>query len=152
VLVYRICRKARQKLDGEGARLYGGRWDGPGHAVVYTAGTLSLAAIEYLVHIDPGDAPGDLIATTLDVPDDVVREIVKVADLPSGWHRKPLPSACREAGEAWLRKGKTLVLQVPSAPIVGESNYLLNPAHPAMIRVHAVAKRPFVFDQRLIKG
>jgi RES domain-containing protein len=152
VLVYRICRKARQKVDGDGARLYGGRWNSPGRAVVYTAGTLSLAAIEYLVHIDPGDAPNDLIATTLEVPDDVMREIVKVADLPSGWNRKPLHSACRVAGDDWLLRGKTLVLQVPSAPIAGESNYLFNPAHAAMSRVRVAGKRPFVFDPRLIKG
>lgn len=152
MLVYRICRKARQKLDGDGARLYGGRWNSPGRAVPYTAGTLSLAAIEYLVHVDPGDAPNDLMATTLDVPDDVVREMVKIADLPSGWNKKPLHSACRDAGDAWLLKGKTLVLQVPSAPIAGESNYLLNPAHAAMSRIRVVGKRTFFLDSRLIKG
>jgi RES domain-containing protein len=149
VLVYRICRKARQKLDGEGARLYGGRWNSPGRAVVYAAGSLSLAAIEYLVHVDPGDAPNDLIATTLDVPDDVIREIVKRTDLPGGWNKKPLHHACRVVGDAWLLKNKTLVLQVPSAPIAGESNYLLNPAHAAMSRIRVVGKRPFVFDSRL---
>lgn len=105
---------------------------------MYAAGTLSLAAIEYLVHIDPGDAPNDLIATTLDVPDDVIREIVKVADFP-------------EAGDAWLLRARSLVLEVPSAPISGESNYLLNPAHAAMSRVQVVGKRTFVFDWRLTK-
>lgn len=119
---------------------------------MYAAGTLSLAAIEYLVHIDPGDAPNDLIATTLHVPDDVLREIVKIGDLPSGWNKKPLHTACRDAGDTWLQRAKTLVLQVPSAPITGESNYLLNPVHAAMSRVRVAAKRPFSFDARLIKG
>jgi RES domain-containing protein len=151
VLVYRICRKARQKLDGEGARLYGGRWNSPGRVVVYTAGTLSLGAIEYLVHVNPGDAPNDLIATTLEVPDDIAREIVKAADLPAGWDKRPLHAACREVGDAWLQKSRTLLLQVPSAPITGESNYLLNPAHAAMSRIRVVGKRAFVFDRRLIR-
>ncbi len=152
MLVYRICRKARQQLDGAGARLYGGRWNNPGVPVVYTAGSLSLAAIEYLVHIDPANAPNDLIATTLDVPDEIEREIVRAKDLPSGWDRRPLHPRCREIGDAWLGRNQTLVLQVPSAPISGESNYLLNPRHRSMARVRVLSKKRFTFDSRLTRG
>ena len=152
MLVYRICRKAHQRLDGEGARLYGGRWNNPGLPVVYAAGSLSLAAIEYLVHIDQANAPDDLIATMLDIPDEIERETVKAKDLPSGWDRKSLHPACREIGDAWLRKNETLVLQVPSAPISGESNYLLNPRHRSMARVRVTSKKRFAFDPRLTRG
>ena len=38
-------------FDGEGARLYGGRWNSPGRPAVYTSGSLALAALEVLVHL-----------------------------------------------------------------------------------------------------
>ena len=66
--LWRIARRAQVALDGEGARLYGGRWNSAGTAVVYAASHLSLAALEYLVHIDPDDAPDDLVALRLSVP------------------------------------------------------------------------------------
>lgn len=42
---------AAHAFDGEGARLYGGRWNSPGQCAVYTAGSLALAALEVLVHL-----------------------------------------------------------------------------------------------------
>jgi RES domain-containing protein len=68
VLVWRITRAAYQALDGEGARLHGGRWNPEGVPVVYTSTTLSLAALEYLVHVDPEDVPGDLVAMRIRIP------------------------------------------------------------------------------------
>ncbi len=150
VLVYRICRKAQQKLDGEGARLYGGRWNSPGRPAVYTSSALSLAAVEYLIHIDPDDVPGDLVALTIEVPDKVDLEAVEPADLPSGWERTVEHPACRKAGDSWLSTGKALLLKVPSAPIPGESNFLINPAHAAMVKVKIAGKRRFAFDPRMI--
>ena len=35
MLFWRICREGQQELDGEGARLYGGRWNSEGVPVVY---------------------------------------------------------------------------------------------------------------------
>jgi len=57
MLVYRVCRASFKALDSEGARLNGGRWNSPGQPAVYTSSTLALAALEYLVHIEPADAP-----------------------------------------------------------------------------------------------
>ena len=37
---------------GEGARRYGGRWNHKGIPIVYAAGSLSLAALELLVHLE----------------------------------------------------------------------------------------------------
>src|SRR5579884_3748266 len=112
--VYRICRAAFQALDGEGARLFGGRWNSPGRAVVYASSGLSLAALEYLVYVDPADAPVDLVSVCIDVPDDVSTEAIAVDDLPAGW-RSVDNSRCRELGDAWLQRAASAVLHVPSA-------------------------------------
>ena len=42
---------ADRAFSGEGARRYGGRWNSKGHAVVYTSGSISLAILEILAHI-----------------------------------------------------------------------------------------------------
>ena len=71
---WRICRGGSRRLDGEGARLYGGRWNSEGVPVVCLSTSLALAAMEYLVHVDIGTAPSDLICVEVDVPDEVSRE------------------------------------------------------------------------------
>lgn len=51
----RVCRLAAgqcRETDGEGARVYGGRWNSPGIPVVHAATRVSLALLEQLVHVD----------------------------------------------------------------------------------------------------
>src|SRR6266851_4258830 len=45
-------RFAKIAFTGEGARLFGGRWNSPGRPVIYTAQSQALAALEILVHLD----------------------------------------------------------------------------------------------------
>jgi len=44
-------RFVQQAFDGEGARLYGGRWNSPGVKMIYTSESLALAALEILAHL-----------------------------------------------------------------------------------------------------
>ena len=46
-------KHAATASDGEGAWLFGGRWNSRGTRGVYTSATLSLAALESLVHLNP---------------------------------------------------------------------------------------------------
>jgi len=55
--LYRVCRARYTRLDGEGARLVGGRWNSPGRAVVYMAESVALAVLENLVHMSRQDFP-----------------------------------------------------------------------------------------------
>lgn len=150
MLVYRICRRAYQALDGEGARLYGGRWNTPGTALVYTSSSLALAALEYLVHVDPDLVPADLTALTIDVPDDAPIDTLSAKLLPADWARIPEHPACQLLGDEWTRRGVALALRVPSAPVPEEMNVLLNPRHSGAARVRVVAAREFAFDPRLL--
>lgn len=152
MLVWRITRAAHQALDGEGARLNGGRWNPEGVAVVYASTTLSLAALEYLAHVDPEDVPGDLVAMSIEVPDDLPEERIRVPDLPADWNRVPDHPACVERGDAWARAARTALLRVPSALLPEEENVLLNPRHPDAARIVVGPTRPFAFDPRLLAG
>lgn len=147
---WRLTRAAHQQLDGEGARLYGGRWNSEGVAVVYLSSSLSLAALEYLAHIDIEDVPSDLVAMEIELPDDVSILEVDPATLPSDWARVPDHPACVDAGDAWVAEGQSLVLRVPSAIIPIESNLLLNPRHSEAGTARIARTVSFSFDRRLL--
>lgn len=148
--LWRITRRAFQALDGEGARLFGGRWNSEGVPVVYTSSTLSLAALEYLVHVQIEDVPADLVSLEIDVPDDVRAEQVHTFDVPEDWNQVEDHPACAALGDAWAAEKSVLMLRVPSAIIPHEQNVLLNPRHPEMARVRVTAVREFAFDPRLL--
>ena len=150
MLVWRITRAAYQSLDGEGARLNGGRWNSEGVAVVYTSPTLSLAALEYLVHVDPEDIPADLVAMQIQIPDDVPGERLPASALPADWNEVPDHPACATAGDLWAKHGLTAYLRVPSAIVPEEENLLINPQHPDAAQITVVQTRAFGFDPRLL--
>jgi len=153
LFVWRLVAKrhAASAFDGEGARLYGGRWNHPGVPVVYTSGTLSLAAIELLVHVDPDEAPEDLVAIAVELPAGIEVGEILAEELPEDWRSYPGPEALKDLGSAWARSGGTPVLRVPSAVIPEEANYLLNPRHGVASGLTIRKQTPFSFDRRLWK-
>lgn len=151
MVIWRLCqqRYADHPLDGEGARLYGGRWNYPGIPVVYTASSLALAALEVLVHVDHDLAPTDLVVIQIEVPRRLRIEEISIAALPQNWRSIPAPDHLQRLGTVWLQKGTGALLKVPSAGIPEEYNYLINPTHPACRRFKMGSPRPFTFDPRL---
>jgi RES domain-containing protein len=137
------------KLDGEGARLAGGRWNSRDRAAVYTSSRLSLAALELLVHTDVPLVPSDLVACEIEIPDDLAIESVDPAELPNDW-RLPNHLGCRAIGDKWLDEGRTAVLRVPSAVVPEEWNYIINPKRRAAKAIGVVRRRKFSFDSRLL--
>jgi RES domain-containing protein len=148
MIVWRLARLAHAKLDGEGARLAGGRWNSRGRAAVYASSRLSLAALELLVHTDVRVVPPDLVAFEIEIPDTLAIETVEVTELPKNW-RLPGHPACRAIGDTWLAEERTAVLQVPSA-VVPEWNYIINPRHRSARAIEVVGRQKFSFDSRLL--
>lgn len=151
MLVWRICSRKHRRLDGEGARRYGGRWNHTGTSIVYTSGSLSLAVLELFVHVDINTAPGDLVAIQVDIPDTLTIETVKIESLPRVWRHYPGAEALKDIGTAWAEKASTAILAVPSAVIPEERNYLLNPAHRHFKRIRIRKPVAFRFDPRMWK-
>lgn len=113
---------------------------------------MSLAALEVFVHLDRDEAPGDLVAIPADVPTSLKTASVDIAQLPAAWRTYPAPSVLADLGTAWIRKGTTAVLIVPSAVIPSERNYLLNPAHPGFRNIRVGRSQPFSLDPRMWKA
>lgn len=141
MIVHRIAKAAHVGLDGEGARLYGGRWNSPGRPMLYTAASPSLAVLEVLVHLDlpPGLLPLDYRLLGIEVPDDAPQLVLDTA-----------PDDSVAAGDAFLTAGAALCLRVPSQIVPQEINTLINPRHPAFAGVRVEREEPFRFDPRLL--
>jgi len=150
---WRLCRRryATSAFDGEGARLSGGRWNQAGIPVVYVSATVSLAALEAFVHMDPDEAPEDLVVIPVGIPDDLALTVIGVRGLPRNWRSTPAPPSLQRIGSEWARDGKTAVLSVPSAVVPQERNYLLNPRHPEFSRIETGKPELFHLDPRLRK-
>ncbi len=143
MIVYRICARRHIALDGEGAKLFGGRWNSPGRPAVYTSSNLSLAVLEMLVHLDLNDFPSDLVWLKIELP---MKEGATFSEA-----KTPTQSEASAFGDQWLSKNRTLYLVVPSAVICVEQNIILNPLHPRMTDVKVLKTNPFEFDERLFK-
>lgn len=136
-------------LDGEGARLAGGRWNSPGRAVVYCSESLALAVLESFVHLPPSMRGAarlpEMTAVRLALPEGAGVWEPEEAELPEPGDAE----ACREFGDEWLAAGRTLALRLPSAVVPLERNVLINPAHPDAGRIVVLAREPFRFDARM---
>jgi RES domain-containing protein len=141
--VYRVCRAIHARLDGEGARRVGGRWNSPGHAVVYMAESISLAVLENLVHMSKQDFPVGYVSVSAFIPDAL--SILTEDDV--GMHL--LHAGPKELGDHWIDSLASAVLRVRSAVVPDEFNFLLNPTHPEFEQIIAEPAIPFAFDERL---
>ena len=151
--VYRILRKpySRKPLDGEGGYRFGGRWPSPGIRVAYMAEHLSLAMLEYFVHIDSGDSPNDLVVVAAEIPDTVSRTSISPKQLPANWRQSPAPPELAEIGDGFVRNRRAAILIVPSALAPAESNWLINPRHPDFSKIRVHAAESFEYDSRFFK-
>lgn len=150
--VYRIAKTDyRKDLSGNGASIYGGRWNQKGTKIVYTSENRSLATVEYLVHLPLSLIPTNLSLVTLDLPDEIIPEEINVSKLPINWRAYPAPSELADIGTNWTSKNESLLLRVPSAVVEYEYNVLLNPMHPDMNRVSILEIKRLIIDNRLIR-
>jgi RES domain-containing protein len=139
-------------FSGEGARAFGGRWTSTGVAAVYVASTRALAALEMLVHLESEALLRQAYSV---IPVDFDESLVlspALSDLPLGWESTPPPEAVKTFGDAWITRGKSMALRVPSVIVPGEPNYLLNPKHRDFPKAAIGKPTPFRFDKRLGRG
>jgi RES domain-containing protein len=151
--VYRILRKpySQKPLDGEGAYRFGGRWSSQGTRLAYTSEHLSLAMLEYLVHVDADDPPDDLVVVAADVPVNVSRTPTSLKKLPAHWRQTPASPELAVFGDEHVRRAQAAILIVPSALSPRESNWLINPRHPDFSRIRVRAPERFQYDPRVLE-
>lgn len=149
---WRIVKARHQAnaFDGEGARLYGGRWNSPGSPVVYTAESAALAALELLVHLGRGSALQSYVLVACSFSETVVSRLDR-SRLPANWRSYPAPAQLQLIGDEWLNNNASAILEVPSVIIDTESNYLLKPRHAHLAELIISEPKPFQLDVRLLQ-
>jgi RES domain-containing protein len=143
-------RHAKSAFSGDGARLYGGRWNSPGVPVVYVAESQSLAVLEVLVHLDAPALLEKYVFLEVDFDASLVIDLDR-SSLPKNWQSDPVPEATQAIGDRWVLSGDSAVLRVPSVLVPGESNFLLNPRHPDFGKIGISRPQAFRFDPRLAR-
>lgn len=153
MVVYRISKRIYIKdLSGTGSGLYGGRWNPPGINLLYTAGSISLACLEFLANNYHLMAPPDICLAKIEIETSALKEL-KVNQLPNHWDEKTfIPAFTQKMGADFVHANKYYVLKMPSAIVSEEYNYLLNPAHPdhQKTTIKEILD-PFSLDSRLFK-
>ena len=150
--VFRIAKTPFAKdLSGIGSRLYGGRWNNPDVAVIYTSESRALAALEYLVHMSHAYAPADLSIVTFEIPEDITPEEINSSSIPKNWRSYPPTSELADTGTEWLLSKRSLLLRVPSAIVEQEYNILINPSHSDVSCVLIAEVENYAFDERLLR-
>jgi len=149
---WRICRRryAAEAATGEGARLFGGRWNSHGVRVVYASTSLALAAVETFVNLEPNLRPADLVSIEGEIPEGIEVARLELKELPANW-QETRDESLRRFGDEWIRGGRSVAMLVPSAAIRGEWNVLLNPGHRDFPKVKLQEARPFAFDARMFR-
>lgn len=152
MLLYRIAKsKWIDDLSGYGAQINGGRWNEKGVPMVYTASSVSLAALEVLVHIEIINFVKNLELLILEIPDEIRPLTIGNDELRTNWNTYPPHESTMKLGSAWVKARKSLLLEVPSVVIPFEKNILINPSHANIRDIKIKDRMPFNFDNRLIK-
>lgn len=150
--IYRIAKQQYlEDLSGEGARLYGGRWNKKGSKMVYFSESLSLCVLEILVHLDYKYLGNDFGYVAIDIPENSIKK-VSIKQLSPNWRVNPPQLYTQDFGSKWLKNNKTLALQVPSAVLPVQSNILVNPNHELYSLIKVVEKGKLNLDSRLFNN
>ena len=144
------ARFADSAFSGEGARLFGGRWNRKGLPMVYTAESRSLALLEMMVQDDPLRAHYLLIPAF--VPSAVSLHGLEAAELGGDWRALPARDRLQAIGNDWLQARASCILSVPSAVVPAERNFLVNPLHPDFSKISIGQAESLETDVRLLRG
>ena len=152
VTAWRIVKAkyAATAMTGAGAKRYPGRWNRFGEAVVYAAGSQSLAILEMLVHLEANDPLSKYALLRIEIPESLIAR-TKTGRLPRNWKADEIPESTRQFGSEWFTSLRSCVLEIPSVIVDSEMNYLINPLHPHVSKLVIGKAEPFRFNPRLIK-
>lgn len=138
-------------FDGEGSRIYEGRWTSPGLPVIYTSESLSLATLEVLVHIQSSAPLGAYLQYKIGFTDELVEDLNQEKP-PGNWRDSPAPVELRAFGDSWIRSGTSVLFRVPSTIITHEFNFLINPLHDDFTKLRLEDPRPLDIDSRVFQN
>ncbi len=151
MIIYRIALTEYSDMTGEGARLYGGRWNLQGEPTIYGSGSIAAALLERLT-IDPELFSSNryLLYSTIfiDCPDELILKI-DLSKLPTGWDAIPAPTVSARYGSGLFAQN-VFCFEVPSVVDTSSRNYVINPLNPLVKRL-SIKTTSLKLDYRIIR-
>ena len=148
MIIYRLAIETyKNDLSGTGSKLFGGRWNSVGLAVLYTTQNISLAVLEILVRTDMQTIPISYHLIKIDIPNAIEPQLISSDKLKKDW--KNDIGYTQWMGDEFIKSGNSLLLKVPSAIVDEENNYVINPKHSDFKKVKIIKVNKFQFDKRL---
>ncbi|MDR2837935.1 MAG: RES domain-containing protein [Azonexus sp.] len=146
--LFRIGDTRHPLWSGQGAAIFGDRWNSPGLPVIYCARTQAGAMLEVLVHANIGHVPKHHGLVIVDLPADSRIERRPAETLPQGWDGDDL-TIPRAFGDQWIREQRSLILMVPSVVSKLDFNAVVNCSHPDFSSLKPSAIQSVAWDRRL---
>jgi RES domain-containing protein len=148
MIIYRLATEMyKNDLSGNGAKLFGGRWNSAGLPVVYTTENISLAVLEILVRADMQTIPLSYHLIKIDIPNAIQPQFISTDKLKKDW--KDDIGYTQWMGDEFIKSRNSLSLKVPSAIVDEENNYVINPKHEDFKKIKIIKVNKFQFDKRL---
>jgi RES domain-containing protein len=148
MIVHRICNSLYcDDLSGNGSKLFGGRWNSKGIPMLYVSEHISLAVLEMLVNNQFQDFSIALSLLRISIPDAIEVKEIKLNKLKAKWNEDA--SYSKFIGNEFIKSKTNLVLKVPSAVVMDEHNFLINPLHSDFKKIKITEVKDFSTDKRL---
>lgn len=129
------------------------RWNKTGEFVTYAGSSRSLATLEMVARrscILPASITYKMMVLQIADEAALFKRLAE-ADLPVNWTQLDAYPKLQELGSAWYKQQESLVLQVPSAIIPSEYNYVINTKHPLFLSsVQLLRSEDYFWDERLL--
>lgn len=149
--VYRLALTQYCDTSGEGAKIYGGRWNLPGTPAIYAAASISASLLERLT-VDPELLSSERFVLysvmEISIPDQLVFH-PSSNELPPNWNQIPATRASQEYGTSLLESG-ILCFAVPSVVDHSSSIFLINPLSENFPLTESKVY-PLRLDQRILR-
>lgn len=148
MIIYRLATEIyKDDISGNGAKLYGGRWNSAGLPMLYATENISLAVLEILVRTNMQLIPLTYHLLKINIASTTDSVLIATTKLKKDW--KDDVDYSRWIGDEFLKSNKRLLCKVPSAIIEEENNYLVNPHHSDFYKLKIIVADKFQFDKRL---
>ncbi|MDQ3457774.1 MAG: RES family NAD+ phosphorylase [Deinococcota bacterium] len=136
-----------QAMTGSGGLFAPGRWHTQGKRIIYSSSSLALATLELFVNLQNKNQLARYVKTRILIPEPLVTALADEG--LETFVRDPEGFDSRAYGDLWLEGQRSCVLAVPSRVVMEETNYLINPLHPAFAEITATTE-PYRVDERLL--
>jgi RES domain-containing protein len=126
--VYRLAVHEYCDTSGEGAKIYGGRWNLPGSPAIYAGSSISTSLLERLT-IDPELFSSERYVLYSIMEITVPNELIfspKEGDMPIDWNHIPPVRASQTYGKDLLKSG-IVCFAITSVLDPSSLNYVINP-------------------------